>query len=58
VPIFHGISREHYAMHATKLFIGRSNLTQFLRICAFPIAGNTESQQLLNFNRNLTVTTQ
>jgi len=24
VPILHGVSREHYAMHAVKLFIDRS----------------------------------
>jgi len=26
VPILHGISREHYAMHATQLFIDRSSV--------------------------------
>jgi len=26
VPILHGISREHYAVHATQLFIDRSGV--------------------------------
>jgi len=26
VPILHGISREHYAMHATQLYIDRSGV--------------------------------
>jgi len=26
MPILHGISREHYAMHATELFIDRSGV--------------------------------
>jgi len=26
MPILHGISREHYAMHATQLFIDRSGV--------------------------------
>jgi len=28
MPIFHGISHQHYAMHATQLFIDRSIVPQ------------------------------
>jgi len=34
VPILHGISREHYAMHATKLFIDQSSVPHAHVECA------------------------
>ena len=34
MPILHGISREHYAMHATKLFNDRSGLPHADDECA------------------------
>jgi len=34
VPILHGISREHYAVHATQLFIDRSSIPHAHVECA------------------------
>jgi len=34
VPVLHGISREHYAMHATQLFIDRSGVPHAHVECA------------------------
>jgi len=34
VPILHGISREHYAMHAAQLFIDQSSLPHAHVECA------------------------
>jgi len=34
VPILHGISREHYAVHATQLFIDRSSVSHAHVECA------------------------
>jgi len=34
VPVLHGMSREHYAMHATQLFIDRSGVPHAHVECA------------------------
>jgi len=49
VPILHWISREHYAMHATQLFIGRSGVPHAHVECA-PMHGahSTEKAPFLN----------
>jgi len=44
VPILHGISREHYAMHATQLFIDRSGVPHAHVKCA-PCMGYTRQKK-------------
>jgi len=44
VPILHGISREHYTMHATQLFIDRSGVPHVDLKCA-PCMGHTRQKK-------------
>jgi len=45
-PILHGISREHYVMHATKLFIDRSDVPHAHVECASGM-GHTRQKRTL-----------
>jgi len=45
VPILHGISREHFAMHATQLFIDRSGVPHAYVKCALCIRQVGHSRQ-------------
>jgi len=44
VPILHGISREHYAMHATQLFTDRS-VYPMLMLSVPPVMGHTRQKK-------------
>jgi len=44
VPILHGISREHYAMHATQLFTDRS-VYPMLMSSVPPVMGHTRQKK-------------
>ena len=46
MPILHGISREHYAMHTTQLFIDRSSLPHAHVECA-PGMGHIRQKKYL-----------
>ena len=46
MPILHGISREHYAVHATQLFIDRSGVPHAHVECA-PCLGYTRQKKYL-----------
>jgi len=42
-PVLHGISREHYAMHAIQLFIDRSGVPHAHVECAHAWGGSNET---------------
>ena len=44
MPVLHGISREHYAIHATQLFIDRSGVPHAHVKCA-PGMGHTRQKK-------------
>jgi len=53
VPILHGISRDHYAMHATQLFIDRSGVPLLMsgvpHACGTPDRKSTLFKLVVNF---------
>jgi len=50
VPILHGISREHYAVHATQLFIDRSGVPHAHVESAPGIAHTRQKKHLLQID--------
>ena len=46
MPILHGTSREHYAMHATQLFIDQSGVPHAHVECA-PVMGTLDRKSTL-----------